>query len=248
MNEALLKPVQDARTNPTLEFRDGQCMLTCATQGGTKIEQLISWEAVREAATKIPVTSGWLTSEIVNWGTGGRGEWCAAFIAPARHELELTNGTPGVDEVIERVTAPLPGLVFFGHGSKYFVWAQKTPKCEPHHEVFRCPLPNVMEDASICWGLLKPPTASPRTIMKAWELFIRSSFNNHAANGKSKALATDDIRDVLRACSRTEEAYPTDDLMRQVARTGVTLDQAIRGWFDVSDGRCDRSPSLNARR
>src|SRR5436853_2248765 len=192
-NEKAIMPEQSVLNNPSIIFKDGQCQLSMVTQAGTKIEHYISMEAVREAATKIPVDTGWLPPEVIRWGKGSKGEWCAAFIAPGRHRLELLTGTPGENEQVEYVTAPLPGMVMFGHGASYFVWAQKTDRYDPLQEVFRCPLPNVMQDASVCWGLVKPPIASPKTIMKAWNLFITSTFNNHAANAKSK-IEKEDIR------------------------------------------------------
>ena len=231
MNELMLTPVQDARTNPTLEFRDGQCLFKMNTLGGTSIERFISWESVREAALKIPVDSGWVGPEIVRWGTGKYGEWCVAFIPPGRHTLELTSGTPGESEQVERVTVPLPGMAMFGAAVKYFVWAVKTETLNPQHEIYRAPLPNVMQDGSICWGLLKPPQAGPRTMLKAWEIFISSTFNNHAANGKSKRNP-EDVRELLKRLGLEEaESYPVEDLCRQVERTGVTLDSALRKFW-----------------
>jgi hypothetical protein len=221
-------------------------MFTMNTQGGTKIEKLISYEALREAASRIPVESGWLPAEVVRWGHGGRlGEWVVAWIAPARYVLELTEGVPGPDEKVIRVTAPLPGLVLLGGGTDYWIWAQKAERLEVHHELFRCPLPNVMQDAKICWGEVKPPIASPRSIMKAFDVFIKSTFNNHAAPGKSKRYP-DDVRELLRELARDNcgyycaedvghvdhrgpaEVYPVDDLVRAVDKTGVTLDQLMR--------------------
>jgi hypothetical protein len=131
------------------------------------------------------------------------------------------------------MTAPLPGLVFFGISNQYFTWAVKTEKLLPFHEIYRCPLPNVMEDASICWGLLKPPQAKASTIFDAFKLFMTSTFNNHMASGKSKR-SQDDVRIVLKDMSRAPEPahYPVADLKRQVDVTGVTLDQAIRHYFE----------------
>lgn len=236
INEALLSPVQDAQTNPALEFRDGQALLRMPTQGGTTVERFISMEALREAATGIPVDSGWLGPEIVRWGTGRLGDWAVAFIPPGRHQIELTSGVPGESETVERITAPLPGMVIFGIARKYFVFAQKSDKCEPHQEVYRAPLPNVIQDASVCWGLLQPPQASPRTILKAWELFITSTFNNHAASGKSKRNR-EDGREVLRelAGAGDDARYPVEDLVRQVEHTGVTLDKVIRVFFETGE-------------
>lgn len=246
INEQLLAPIQNAKTNPTLEFLDGQARLKMKTLGGTTIERLISYEQIRAAALNIPIDSGWLGPEIVRWGNARGGEWTIAFIPPGRYELELTEGTPGPDEKLVRVTAPLPGMVMFGFSVKYFIWAVKTERCEPYQELYRCPLPNVMQDASICWGLLKPPQASPRSMMRAHEVFIRSTFNNHAASGKSKSKR-DDVRDQLKALAVVhgqfdasanawgEPWYPVEDLVRQVEGEGVTLDKAIRGFFESGE-------------
>ncbi|MCI0489367.1 MAG: hypothetical protein L0229_22470 [Blastocatellia bacterium] len=73
MNKALLSPIQNATENPRLEFRDGQAMLCMTTMAGTKTERLVSMSSVREAATGLPVDSGWLGPEIVRWGGGRRG-------------------------------------------------------------------------------------------------------------------------------------------------------------------------------
>jgi PRTRC genetic system protein B len=231
VNDAMLTPIQNAHQNPILEVRDGQCVLRMVNQAGNRIEKLVSWESVREAATAIPVDSGWLPLEVIRWGTGSKGEWVVAFIPPGPAQLELTKGTPGEGEEIERITAPLPGMVLFGGGVRYWIWAVKGDRVNPHHEVCRCPLPNVMQDASICWGLVKPPEASPRTVLRAWELFIKSTFNNHAASGKSKKHR-EDVRVLLKELAEGPvERYPVDDLVRQVDHTGITLDRVLRDFF-----------------
>jgi len=256
MNERILTPIQDAHTNPVIEIREGQLLFRSRTQGGTTMERFISFEAMREAVSNIPVDSGWLGAEIVRWGNGRIGEWVVAFIAPAHWDLELTEGVPGPDEKIVRVRAPLPGIVMFGGGVRYWVWAQKTERCEPHQEIYRCPLPNVMQDGSICWGQVKPPQASPRSILRAWELFIKSTFNNHAAPGKSKKHP-DDVRELLKEAAGPGPGemvkvtafapdempvavtwmprYPVEDLERQVEHTGITLDRAVRGFFEKGE-------------
>ncbi len=235
MNEALMTPTQDATTNPYLEFRDGQCLFRMVSLNGTVMERLISWEAVREAATGIPIDSGWLAPEVVRWGTGRMGDWAVAFIPPGRHQLELTTGTPGVDETLERVTAPLPGMVIFGIATKYWAWAVRSERLNPSDELYRAPLPNVMQDAAICWGELKPPVASARSILKSWQIFQTSTFNNHAANAKSKSHS-DDVRELLKGLARAGDyaQYPVQDLVRQV-ESGVTLDRVIRDFFESGE-------------
>jgi len=273
-SQNLLSPVQSAVENPCVEFRDGQFLVRMRNIEGGRNEKFVSHASVREAFSGIPIDSGWLRPEIVRWGDGRKGEWAVAFIPPGVHELELTREalapptadsgpqtdgedgatptvagqrSPVVTSEIDRIKTPLPGLVFFGIGTQYFVWAVKTPQLDPYFEVYRCPLPNVEANAAICWGLLKPPSATARTIFDAFELFIKSTFNNHRCEGKSKKHK-DDVRLVLRAPRwqqitidggppnpPTFEPYPVQDLMRQVPHTGVTLDKAIRGYFETGE-------------
>jgi hypothetical protein len=229
-----LIPVQSAEVNPKIEFRDGQFLFSMPTGDGGLIEQFRSDAAIREAFSGIPVDSGWIRPEICRWGDGRVGPWAVAFFPPSRYTLEITNDGSGQPFAVEHVNVPLPGLIFFGIGVQYFVWATRAEKLEPHHEVYRCPLPNVMQDASVCWGLLKPPRATARTIFEAWDIFVSATFNNHAANGKSKSQR-EDVRVLLKelATAGDEARYPVMDLVRQVDMTGVTLEQAVRRFFDT---------------
>lgn len=236
--EDLLSPQQDGAVGPRLEFLDGQVRLAMRTMGGLNIERYLSWAAVREAATGIPIDSGWLAPEVIRWGTGRGGDWAVAWIPPGQHRLEITNGTPGQDESVERLLVPLPGLVLFGTKTTYFVWAQKTEQASPHHEVFRAPLPNVYlgldrehHAGEICWGDLKPPICTGRTIADAFRLFIGSTFNAHATSEKSKRHR-EDVRIMLRTAAAAGGAYPVEDLVRVVDRTGATLDQMMRGILE----------------
>jgi hypothetical protein len=245
--------------NPRLEFRDGQFFFRMTNLEGGVTERYVSDAAVREAFSKIPIDSGWLRPEIARWGDGKHGEWAVAFFAPAVQELEVTResastadrgpqtgdatvaGQPSpVESELQRLRVPLPGLVFFGMGTQYFIWAVKTAKLEPFQEIFRAPLPNVYTDGKVCWGMVKPPRANARSIFTAFDLFIKSTFNNHLASGKSKR-AGDDVRGVLRKLAdpvvsnqqREHWAYPIEDLVRQVANVGVTLDKALREFMET---------------
>lgn len=245
-NERLLTPLQTPHENPRVEFRDGQFLFAMTNQEGGLVERFVSNAAVREAFSGIPIDSGWLRPEVVRWGDGKTGEWAVAFIAPQVHELELAREEAGeaanpaaISIGIDRVLTPLPGLVFFGLGTQYYVWAVKTERLDPYHEVYRCPLPNVEANALICWGSYKPPRATARTLFDAFDLFIKSTFNNHRANGKSKSQR-EDVRVLLRGLlhetsSMAADRYPVEDLVRQVEHTGVTLDKSIRQFFETGE-------------
>ncbi|MGH9824318.1 MAG: hypothetical protein ACREDR_13820, partial [Blastocatellia bacterium] len=207
------------------------CLFSMVTEAGARVDKLISWESVRQAALDIPIDSGWLPQQVIRHGTGAGGDWAVAFIPPAVTSLELITGTPGENEHIERIQSPLPAMVVFGIGVQYWVSAIKEDKPDPKLELFRCPLPNVMADGSICWGPLKAPAAGPRSILRAWNIFVASSFNNHAASGKSKQY--EDIREQLKAlAANSADKYPVQDLISQAAR-GVTLDQGLNHFFET---------------
>lgn len=233
-NVRLLSPVQNAVNNPRLEFRNGQYLFCMTNLEGALVERFISDAAVREAFAKVPVDSSWMPPNVARWGDGQKGEWAICYFEPGEHMLEITNDGQGVPYALARLSVPLPGLVFFGNGTQYNVWAVKTAKLDPFQEIYRCPLPNVYQDGSICWGHIKPPRMTARTILEAWKLFIMSTFNNHLANGKSKR-SRDDVRRTLNDMARSPRpaSYPVKDLIRQVDVTGVTLDQAIREYFET---------------
>src|SRR5258708_6825479 len=103
MNSEMLTPLRSADDNPALEFRDGQCLFRMTSLAGTKSERLVSWATVREAATGIPVDSGWLPAEVVRWGTGSlsSGDWVVAWMAPSMRTIELTVEEAGQQEKLE---------------------------------------------------------------------------------------------------------------------------------------------------
>jgi hypothetical protein len=223
-------PTQAYEEAPTIRFLDGQFLFSMVSLQGTRIEAFRSEAAVREAFTGIPVDSGWLAPNVVRWGDGRNGEWAVLHVPPARHVLELTTDDAATAAGVVRVTAPLPGLVVFGGGLKYWVWAQKSARFEPHHELYRAPLPNVMLDAEVCWGPHRPPACAGSTIGRAWELFITTTFGNHVAAGKSKKNR-EDVREVLKGlASGAAESYPVEDLVRYVDGGGMTIDKVITAF------------------
>ncbi|HEX8177822.1 MAG TPA: hypothetical protein VF543_22225 [Pyrinomonadaceae bacterium] len=237
--ERLTTARQTVNNNPVLEFRDGQFLFRKTNLEGGIVERFISAAAVREAFSGVPIDTGWFNLDITcpgitRWGTGRLGEWAIAYIPPADWLLEITNEGTNEPYRLDRITTPLPGIIFFGIGTNYYAFATKTATLKPYHTIFRCPLPNVMQDGSVCWGLLKPPGASLTSIFDAWKLFITSTFNNHMANGKSKRVR-DDVRIVLRDMSHAARPrhYPVHDLVRQEEDTAINLDQAVREFFET---------------
>jgi hypothetical protein len=218
---------------------NGQFLYRAWTVARGYIEEFRSHAAVREAFSGIPIDTGWFNTgvtcpAVVRWGDGRLGEWTVAFIPPALHRLEITNDGSGEPFALEHPTVPLPGMVIFGMEFQYHIWAVKTERLEPYHEIYHCPLPNVYPDGAVCWGLLKPKKATAKTILDAFDLFIKSTFNNHFANGRSKTHR-DDVRVMLRELAGQDRFPAKEALIRQVPVTGVTLDTAIREFFKTGN-------------
>ncbi|HEX8773731.1 MAG TPA: hypothetical protein VF735_08970 [Pyrinomonadaceae bacterium] len=236
MTEAMTKLVQDGLTNPMIEIADGQYLVRFTNQQGCVQEKFVAPEAIVEAFANVPIDTGWLPPEIRRTGRHRGLEWALAFMPPRRYTLEVSReGADGQQSQVDRLTIPLPGLVCFGIKVDYFVWAVKTDHLEPYHEIYRAPLSNLYQDGRVCWGDLQPPRSSPLALLQAFNLFMGTTFNNHLAKGRSKREGQD-VRVMLRELSSAGcDRYPVDDLMRQVRDVGVTLDKAIRVFFETGE-------------
>ena len=185
----------------SLEFFNGQLLFR--SRDGYKF---LSPAAVTAAFRNAPVDSGWMPEGVARCGGTGRGDFAVMFFGPQRHQLLIEGrGRP------KQLQIPLPALVFFGLGRDYFVWATKTTALDPKAPLFHAPLPNVFHDGRICWGTNKPPRAGVATIRQAWELFITSPFNGHAAGGKS-SRHNQDVRQLLRTLAAPNKRFPLADL------------------------------------
>ena len=109
------------------------------------------------------------------------------------------------------LAVPMPGLLFLGYGTHYYVWAYKLWKYAAT-KLFKAPLANVYPDGAICFGNVHPRVAHGNTIANNWRLFWDSNFSDHLANGKS-ATHPDNILPFLAKLHSTEaQDYPLDDL------------------------------------
>lgn len=237
MSEAMTTLVQDGLTNPTIVIADGQYLVRLTNQQGCIQEKFVAPEAVAEACANISIDTGWLPPEIRRAGRHKGVEWALGFIQPRRYSLEVSReGADGQQSHVDRISVPLPGLVCFGLKVDYYIWATKTDHLDPYLEIYRAPLPNLYQDGRICWGDLQPPRSSPASLIQAFNLFMSTTFNNHLAKGRSKREGQD-VRVMLRELAGldTGAVYPVADLMRQVRDTGVTLDQALRAFFEAGE-------------
>ncbi|MBO3458447.1 prokaryotic E2 ligase family D protein [Aetokthonos hydrillicola Thurmond2011] len=190
-----------------LLFLPGQYLLVYAEDDRTSYK-LLSPEGLREAFVGEPIDSGWLPPNTVKWGKCYKGEWLVQFYPPQRYRLLLSNFNANTT-----ITVAMPALVFMGCGCKYWLWAVKGKQFNYNDQLFHAPLPNIMEDGSICFGDTSPVPCSPIGIMKSWELFWTSVFNEHMVQRKSKSYPLDVRSHLQKLHHNNSKKYPSRDLV-----------------------------------
>ncbi|MEH1780879.1 MAG: hypothetical protein V7L26_17550 [Nostoc sp.] len=204
--------VSRAKEPPILIFLDGQYVFRWVESGRVQAK-LVSSASVRAAFANEPIDSGWLLPNIVRCGICAKGDWSVLFYPPGKLDLLLQFTETG----IEKLTVPMPGLVFFGINDKYYIWAIKEASLSPTSVLYHAPLPNVSTDksqdmpGSICFGQNLLPTANPVGIEIAWQMFFNTTFTAHFVDGKSTKYQKD-IRPALLSLS-DKSKYPTKTLI-----------------------------------
>lgn len=197
-----------------LLFLPGQYLLVTREDGATTYK-FLSPEAVTSAFRQEPIDSGWLPPHTLRWGHNLRGSWVVQFYPPARYQIILKD----FNSQTTTVNVPMPGLVFFGCGSCYWLWVVGSKQFDPHCRPYRAPLPNVMSDGKICFGDQAPPKSSLQGIVRAWQQFWNSAFSDHAVDGKSHSHSQD-VRSLLKQLhDRKSKRYPIRDLIQFTDRT-----------------------------
>lgn len=192
--------------------------------GASEEYKFLSPQSVAAAFRNMPFDSGWLPTGVLRCGSTSQGPFALLSIPAGIHKIEIQR--PRSNNVaILRV--PLPGLLMFGHGKSYAIWAVKDERPTPTSPIFLAPLPNVFENGGICWGANKPPRPSASTIGAAFDLFISSPFTSHAANGKTRSHQ-DDVRGLLRSL-HGKKKFPAGELIDYRGETLKCVDEVIGG-------------------
>ncbi len=131
------------------------------------------------------------------------------------------------------ITVPLPGLVFAGVHTTYYVWALQEDGFVSSASLFRAPLPNVSSDGHICFGSNHAPGVTWQTIDVAWRLFIDSPFNADMVGGKSVSFAQDVRHQLLTLAAAKATIYPVDDLRPHVEGFSLSEPATMQTVDDV---------------
>lgn len=197
----------------SLHFVAGQLLFEYL-EGGAVIRKCISPESASTAFSSTGVDSDWLPEHVCRYGVGQRGPWLLLRFAPGRYDLPLVDplSPPGGGEPITLLSVPMPGLLFLGCNTHYYIWAYKQWKLAAT-KLFRAPLANVYTDGSICFGNVHPRAAHGSTIAATWRLFWESRFSDHLANQKSKTQPDNVLHMLAHIQSLGVQTYPLNDLV-----------------------------------
>lgn len=162
---------------------------------------------VAGALANLTLGSGLLPRNCLFWQQVGGEERLGIYIEPRIWPVSVER-----EKLTWRV--PMPGLVFIGQAKKYNLYAIKdTIWPEAKTPLYLAPVPNVWGDRGVCSGNAPFPVAGAATIWQAAQVFFESGFNNHLANGKSKAHQGN-ILDQWKALHKAgAQEYPLDDLV-----------------------------------
>jgi PRTRC genetic system protein B len=186
-----IQPIQDAiEAEAALYFLpQGHYLFRWRDESGLTGSKFVTADDLAAAFANSERDTGWLAPGIVRAGYSRQGDWFVLVQPPHKETIRLLDVGP--------ITIPIPMLVLAGAGRSYYLWAAKEEGAfSPSCLIFDAPFPNVHAGGQICWGNNTPPNASPRNAGQAWELFFRSPFNGHLANGKTRRHK-DDVRKLL---------------------------------------------------
>lgn len=150
-------------------------------------------------------STGLLPPDTLFAGTRAGRTRIGVWLPPARREIRYAHGSR-----TDRLTIPLPGLVFVGEGAKYWVWAALQRPATPQDRLYSAPLPNVHQDGGICQGSAKFPLCAPGTISAAAALFFESDFNDDLSH--SRARHSGSLLEFLRSLSARRQ-FPSGALI-----------------------------------
>lgn len=136
-----------------------------------------------------------------------------------------------IDDSENALRVPLPDLLMIrtttdDKSPQYQVYAVKGRPTSLDAELFRCPLPNVFNSASICWGTVQrvaEDALSNGSLAADFAQLLGSPFGDHACSGKSTKYPSDVRKMLIELEARNARVYPRSDLVS----ANKTLAQAI---------------------
>lgn len=171
-------------------------------RGAPNVTHPVAARDVARAFNLFGQTTGLLPADCLFWTATAAQARLGIWLPPARRTLTFDLGK----RKVSRLTVPLPGLVFAGQGTRYYIYAANERPADDGARLYCAPLPNVDGDGKICAGTVKFPTCAANTIAAAANLFFESAFNHDLSTGKVQGT-NDTLYQVLRSLE-TARAFP----------------------------------------
>ena len=113
----------------SLHFIGGQLLLEYK-DGEAVVRKCISPKAARNAFSSAGIDSDWLPEHVCRYGIGPGGPWLLLRFPPGRYLVPLADPIrlSGGGAPHTMLAVPMPGLLFLGYGTRYYVWAYKLWK------------------------------------------------------------------------------------------------------------------------
>jgi PRTRC genetic system protein B len=161
---------------------------------------------VTSAIGGLTIGSPLLPEDCLFWQRADGAERLGIYVPPQVWPVNVSVGGSR-----ERLTVPMPGLVWVGQGTAYRLYAVKGVTWPGKDtELWKAPCPNVSDN--ICRGNVEFPAAAAGTIRQALGLFFESDFNDHLSNGKSKRYPRSVLPLWRELSAAGAEAWPEGDL------------------------------------
>lgn len=202
-----------------LDFFDNAVIMTRREPSGWS-SYPVDVSEVAKVLSGIPQSSGLLPQNTLGYGSYKGSSFYCIYIPPKSITIELANN--------DRLTIPIPPLVWRGWKQNYQIWALATEAYPlASTPLFMAPFPNVYTNAMICWGDSDDRLpAGPTTMQAMLDLFlIGSRFNTHLVGGKSMRSSGNIIN--LYHKIKGKAKYPLDDL----CPADLVLENVLEGGF-----------------
>lgn len=218
---------QNAHVEAALYFTDqGHYLFKWKNNSGRTISPsnlpAVSVKSLREpevssAFTRKGIDTGYIQEGIVRIGHNSTGPWFVFVSKPGPTSLLIETN---------KITIPLPLLVFVGMPGRFLVVASSKEVFDPAEVAYQAPLPNVNSLGSICWGEQRTPKVKPDHARETFALFIESPFSAHSVDGKSKKYPKD-VR-TLYATLENKAKYPVKDLASMNETIGQWINRMVK--------------------
>ena len=226
LNGRVLEDVMNEVPRLSLDFYSYGCIMRKCDNGLMTEYPVDLQQVATSLASEMSFDTGILNHEILMIRQTGVKKIVVAYRKRQKTGIWL-------DGTEDALRVPLPDLLMIrlskgNQTPQYEVYAVKGRPTSLSAKLFNCPLPNVFNTGSICWGTVKRVSAdqlSDASLDKDFGMLLGSPFGTHACTGKSEAYPRDIREHLIALEKRGARVYPRKDLIS--AKKTLALNQEL---------------------